>query len=74
LTIAWGTAKLLNELYTGADINWLRQLRNKYVHINFKLPALKIDDQYDNREVMEADARKAIKWFYMLSLKVRELN
>jgi len=56
-----GTAKLLNDFYTGQDINWLRQLRNKYVHINLNSPALKIDDQYDNREIMEVDVRKAIK-------------
>jgi hypothetical protein len=56
-----GTAKLLTEYYAGHDINWLRKLRNKYVHIDIDSPALTIDDQYMKRKEMEADATKAIK-------------
>lgn len=56
-----GTAKLLNEYFTGTDINWLRQLRNKYVHLNIENPAVTIEDQYGNREEMESDARRAIQ-------------
>lgn len=56
-----GTAKLLDEYFTGKDINWLRKLRNKYVHIDIDNPALTIDDQYSNRKQMESDARRAIQ-------------
>lgn len=56
-----GTAKLLDEYFTGKDINWLRKLRNKYVHFNIDNPALTIDDQYANRKQMEIDARQAIR-------------
>lgn len=57
-----GTAKLLTEYYSGkGDINWLRKLRNKYVHINIEKPALCIDDQHLNRNKMQQDARKAIE-------------
>lgn len=56
-----GTAKLLEEYFTGKDINWLRKLRNKYVHIDIDNRALTIDDQYTNRKQMESDARRAIQ-------------
>jgi hypothetical protein len=56
-----GTAKLLGEYFTGKDINWLRRLRNKYVHVDIDNPALTIDDQYNNRKQMETDARRAIQ-------------
>lgn len=56
-----GTAKLLDEYFTGRDINWLRKLRNKYVHVDTDNPALKIDDQYTNRKQMEGDAKRAIQ-------------
>jgi len=56
-----GTAKLLDEYFTGKDINWLRKLRNKYVHVDIDNSALTIDDQYNNRKQMESDARLAIQ-------------
>lgn len=56
-----GTAKLLNEYFTGKDINWLRKLRNKYVHVDIDKPTLTIDDQYSNRKQMQSDARHAIQ-------------
>lgn len=56
-----GTAQLLNEYYEGSDINWLRKLRNKYVHIDLKNPALEMNMQYLNREYLEEDATKAVK-------------
>ncbi|MBK8787026.1 MAG: hypothetical protein IPN43_11180 [Chitinophagaceae bacterium] len=56
-----GTAKLLDEYFTGKDINWLRKLRNKYVHVDIDNSALTIDDQYNNRKQMESDARRAIQ-------------
>lgn len=57
-----GTAKLFNEYYAGenADINWLRILRNKYVHLDIDQPALTIDKWYDNQIEMENNAVRAI--------------
>ena len=41
-----GTAKLLNEYYGGSeDINWLRKLRNSYVHVDIDIPALEMNVQ-----------------------------
>lgn len=56
-----GTAKLLNEYYEGDDINWLRQLRNKYVHLNLDNPALEMNAWFDNQKQFEADATRAIR-------------
>ncbi len=56
-----GTSKLLSHYFTGVDINWLRLLRNKYVHLELDNPAVTIDDQYGKREQMESDAKRAIQ-------------
>jgi len=57
-----GTAKLLNEYYKGGDdINWLRLLRNKYVHLNVDNPALEMNVWFNNQEEMEDNAKKAIE-------------
>ncbi len=56
-----GTAKLLNEYYEGEDINWLRKLRNKYVHLDIDNPALEMNMQYGDRTDFKNDATKAIK-------------
>jgi hypothetical protein len=56
-----GTAKLLDSYYFGMDdINWLRRLRNGYVHIADK-PVLELNIQYDKRPELESDATRAIK-------------
>lgn len=56
-----GTAKLLSDYYEGEDIDWLRQLRNKYVHHNIDKPLIEMNDWFDNQEKLEKDAKKAIK-------------
>ena len=58
-----GTAKLLNDYFEGNknDINWLRRLRNKYVHIDIDNPALNLDIQYEERDELEKNATKAMK-------------
>ncbi len=56
-----GTAKLLNEYYDGDDINWLRQLRNKYVHLHLDNPTLEMNVWFDRNLKFEEDATKAIK-------------
>lgn len=56
-----GTAELLEKYYTGKDINWLRRLRNKYVHMNIDNPAMGLNFQYEKRAELEADATKAAK-------------
>jgi len=57
-----GTAKLFNQYYLGKDdINWLRNLRNKYVHVDIENPILDMDIQFDKRGQLEEDATRAIK-------------
>ena len=55
-----GTAKLLSDYYEGSDIDWLRKLRNKYVHHNLNNPLFEINDWYNNQAQLESDATKAI--------------
>ena len=55
-----GTAKLFNEYYNGDDINWLRLLRNKYVHLNIDQSALTVDKWYSNQPELEENARRAM--------------
>ncbi|HMG88836.1 MAG TPA: hypothetical protein VK589_02215 [Chryseolinea sp.] len=58
-----GTASLLKEFYEGEveEIDWLRKLRNKYVHLNLQEPFLEMDTWFNNQVLLEADATKAIK-------------
>ncbi len=57
-----GTAKLFNEFYFGEseEINWLRQLRNKYVHHNLEKPILGMNAFFNDYEEMEKNATKAM--------------
>ena len=58
------TAKLLNDNYYGAeDINRLRRLRNKYVHIELDEPILVMNAQFDKqtRKEMEKEAADAME-------------
>lgn len=45
-----GTAKLLKEYYEGEEIDWLRHLRNKYVHHNLNKPFIEMNDWFNNQE------------------------
>lgn len=56
-----GTAKLLTEYYEGENIDWLRQLRNRYVHHNLDKPILEMNDWFINQEQLELNATKAIE-------------
>ncbi len=56
-----GTAKLLNKYYTGDNINWLRKLRNSYVHLDTDNPVLGMNAHFENQEQMEKDATTAIE-------------
>lgn len=56
-----GTAKLLTEYYEGDDIDWLRQLRNRYVHHNLDKPIFEMNDWFNNQVQLELNATKAIK-------------
>jgi|SRR5690606_3229459 len=63
------TAKLLNEFYGGDDIEWLRKLRNRFVHLDLTTPFLEMDTWFKNHDQLEADAQKAmlitIKSFFL---------
>lgn len=56
-----GTAKLLSEYFLGDDIDWLRQLRNRYVHHNLNKPLFDINDWFNNQSELEKDAYKAME-------------
>lgn len=56
-----GTAKLLSDHYRGAEINWLRRLRNKYVHLDVNNPILEVNDWFDIQDKFELDATKAME-------------
>jgi hypothetical protein len=56
-----GTAKLLKDLYDGSEIDWLRQLRNKYVHLDVDKPIFGMNDWFDNQEQLKKDATKAMR-------------
>jgi 3-keto-L-gulonate-6-phosphate decarboxylase len=56
-----GTAKLLNDYYIGDNINWLRKLRNSYVHFDTDNPVLGMNAHFENQEQMEKDATMAIE-------------
>ncbi len=56
-----GTAQLLKNYFSGENIDWLRKLRNSYVHADVDQPSLDLDDQYLNREKMRTDAENSIK-------------
>ncbi len=55
------TAKLLDTYYEGQDINWLRKLRNSYVHLNLENPSLETNTWFNNQKELEANATKAIQ-------------
>lgn len=55
-----GTAKLLQDFYEGEEIDWLRRLRNKYVHHNLEKPLLEMNAWF-SQEQLEKDAYKAMK-------------
>jgi hypothetical protein len=63
------TATLLKEYYGGDDIEWLRKLRNRYVHLDLDLPFLEMDVWDKNYKQLEADAKRAmlitIKAFFL---------
>lgn len=56
-----GTATLLKDFYTGDDIDWLRVLRNKYVHFDLEKPVLEMNHWFDNQEEMQKNATKAME-------------
>jgi len=64
------TAKLLSEFYGGNDIEWLRKLRNKYVHVNLEVPFLEMDTWFENYDQLEKDAKKAM----LITIKAFFLN
>jgi len=55
-----GTAPLKQYLDED-EIDWLRRLRNQYVHIDLINLALSIEDQYEKQKELETHATKAVK-------------
>ncbi|GBU27749.1 hypothetical protein R84B8_01290 [Treponema sp. R8-4-B8] len=55
------TEKLLKETGLTNELDWLRKRRNKLIHLNIDNPAITVDDQWEKRELLEVEARKAIE-------------
>lgn len=64
------TAKLLNEYYGGDDVEWLRKLRNRYVHLDLTNTFLEMDTWFKNYNQLEADAKRAM----LITIKAFFLN
>ena len=56
-----GTAKLLSDYYEGDNIDWLRKLRNNYVHYDINNPVLDLDTYHSKGKELEQNATTAIK-------------
>jgi len=56
-----GTAQLFNDFYEGDNIDWLRKLRNKYVHHDINNPVLDLDSYLMEQNKLEQDATASIK-------------
>ena len=56
-----GTAKLLNDYYTGDNINWLRKLRNSYVHFDTDNTVLDMNAHFEDQARMEEEATTAMR-------------
>lgn len=54
------TAQLLKEYYKDDEIEWLRKLRNKYVHLNLDRRFLEMDTWFYNSKQLEIDTTKAM--------------
>lgn len=55
-----GTAKLLQDFYEGDEIDWLRKLRNRYVHHDVSNPFLEMNCWFTQQTELEKDAYKAM--------------
>lgn len=65
-----GTAKLLQEFYQSAEIEELRKLRNRYVHMNLDQPFLEMDTWFKNQNQLEEAATNAM----LITIKAFFLN
>jgi len=55
------TAELLRNNYEGENIDWLRKLRNKYVHHDINNPILDQESYENKQDELEQDATNALK-------------
>ena len=55
------TEKLIKEAGLTNELDWLRKRRNKLIHLKIDNPAITVDDQWDKRNLLETEARKAIE-------------
>jgi len=61
---AINTKKLFEELGLGEEYQQLRKKRNELIHVKEDNPALTVDQQWDNREELEAEAKKAVEQMF----------
>ncbi len=55
------TVDLLKQYFKGGDLDWLRKLRNKFVHVKDGLSVFNEYDFFDDQDKLEEFAKKAIK-------------
>ena len=55
------TVDLLKQYFKGGDLDWLRKLRNKFVHVKDGLSVFNEYDFFDDQDKLEEFAKKAVK-------------
>jgi hypothetical protein len=58
------TKRLLDESGANPEVQQLRRRRNALVHLDSDNPAIMVDQQWSNRNQLEAEARKAVRLMF----------
>ena len=56
--------KLLINIDASPELQKLRERRNAILHVDSENPAITLDQQWGNRQILEQEARKAIKLMF----------
>jgi len=58
------TKKLLDSISTNPDLQKLRERRNSFIHVDPENPAITVDQQWANRDILEQEARQAVRLMF----------
>ena len=58
------TKKLLIDIDVSPELQKLRERRNAIMHVDPENPAITLDQQWGNREILEQEAREAVKLMF----------
>lgn len=58
------TKKLLDSISANPDLQKLRERRNSFIHIDPENPAITVDQQWTNRDILEQEARQAVRLMF----------